>query len=81
MSISLTHTTISMSASMSVATTNTKLVTFETSLPYAQVVARLDEAVNKQGSGEIIKKMRDATTREDIETVINTITGVENDFL
>ncbi|KAF9452497.1 hypothetical protein P691DRAFT_794919 [Macrolepiota fuliginosa MF-IS2] len=58
-----------------------KIVTFDTPLPYTEVIARLDEAVNKQGSADILIKLRGAKSREEIEQVIDAITGVANDFL
>ncbi|KXN83682.1 hypothetical protein AN958_00823 [Leucoagaricus sp. SymC.cos] len=67
--------------SMSITDLNAKLITFDTSLSYAEVVARLDEAVNKQDSGGILLKLRNAKSREEIEEIIDTITGLENDFL
>ncbi|KAJ3572473.1 hypothetical protein NP233_g3069 [Leucocoprinus birnbaumii] len=68
-------------ASMSVTNLNAKLVTFETSLSYTEVVARLDEAVNKQGSAGILAKLKGAKSREEIDEVVNSITGLDNDFL
>jgi uncharacterized protein (DUF302 family) len=66
---------------MSVTNVNAKLVTFDTPLSYTEVVARLDEAVNKQGSGDILVKLKNAKSREEIEGIVNTITELKNDFL
>ncbi|KAF5363605.1 hypothetical protein D9756_000681 [Leucocoprinus leucothites] len=68
-------------ASMSVTNVNAKLMTFDTSLSYTEVVVRLDEAINKQGSGGILMKLKSAKSREEINEVVNAITKLENDFL
>jgi hypothetical protein len=57
-----------------------QLITFETSVPFTEVIARLDSAVNKEGSNQIISKLRNASTREQIEKIVNNIRG-ESDFL
>ena len=49
-----------MAASMAMTNINPKLITFNTSLPYTNVISRLDEAVNKQGSTVIMFKLKDA---------------------
>ena len=70
-----------VAASMAVTNINAKLITFNTSLPYTNVISRLDEAVNKQGSTAIMFKLKDAQSREEIDEIVNTITKLENDFL
>lgn len=70
-----------MAASMAVTNMNVQLITFTTSLPYTNVISRLDRAVNKQGSTGILTKLREAQTREEIDNIVNTITKLENDFL
>lgn len=67
--------------SISITDLNAKLVTFNTPLPYPQVISRLDEAVNKKGSADILMKMRSAKTRDEIDRVVGSITGLSNDFL
>lgn len=67
--------------SVTISCLNAKLVTFDTPLSCTEVIARLDDAVNKQGSADILTKLRGAKSREEIEEIINTITGVANDFL
>ncbi|KAF8741111.1 hypothetical protein AX14_005714 [Amanita brunnescens Koide BX004] len=57
-----------------------QLVTFETSVPFAEFVARLDRAVNKEGSDQIISKLKGADSREKLEKIVNDIRG-GNDFL
>lgn len=66
---------------MAMTNINAKLITFNTSLPYTNVISRLDEAVNKQGSTAIMFKLKDAQSREEIDEIVNTITKLENDFL
>jgi len=70
-----------VAASMAVTNMNVQLITFTTSLPYANVISRLDKAVNKQDSTGILMKLREAQTREEIDNIVNTITKTENDFL
>ncbi|KAF8351515.1 hypothetical protein F5887DRAFT_862962, partial [Amanita rubescens] len=57
-----------------------QLVTLETSVPFTEVIARLDSAVNKEGSNQIISQLRNASTREQLEKIVNDIRG-ESDFL
>ncbi|TFK43591.1 hypothetical protein BDQ12DRAFT_709331 [Crucibulum laeve] len=57
-----------------------QLVTFETTLPYSEVVARLEAEVNKQGSAQIISQLRGSKSRAEIDHVVKTITGAK-DFL
>ncbi|KAL9712664.1 hypothetical protein Ac2012v2_003901 [Leucoagaricus gongylophorus] len=70
-----------VAASMAMTNIDAKLITFNTSLPYTNVISRLDEAVNKQGSTAIMFKLKDAQSREEIDEIVNTITKLENDFL
>ncbi len=67
---------------MKKTTTNfsAQLVTLETSVPFTEVVARLDSAVNKEGSNQIISRLRNASTRDELEKIVNDIRG-ESDFL
>ena len=46
-----------------------QLVTFETSLPFKDVVARLDVELNKPGSLQFLADFRNTTTKEAICTV------------
>ncbi|GLB33746.1 hypothetical protein LshimejAT787_0106300 [Lyophyllum shimeji] len=57
-----------------------QLVTFETDLPFLEVIARLDREVNKPGSLEFLSKFRTVQTKEEIVELITGITG-GNDFL
>ena len=66
---------------MVVTNMDAKLITFTTSLPYTNVISRLDKAVNKQGSTGIVMKLKEAQTREEIDNIVNAITKLENDFL
>ncbi|XP_006460052.1 hypothetical protein AGABI2DRAFT_68010 [Agaricus bisporus var. bisporus H97] len=68
-------------SSISITDLNAKLVTFNTPLSFTQVISRLDEAVNKQGSANILAEMRNAKTRAEIDQVVESITGLTNDFL
>ena len=57
-----------------------QLVTFETSVPFSEFIIRLDSAVNKEGSSQIISKLKGANSREQLEQIVNGIRG-ESDFL
>jgi hypothetical protein len=52
-----------------------KLVTFDTTLAFKDVIARLDLAVNKAGSAQFVQKFKAATTKEEIEALVTGITG------
>ncbi|KIL70113.1 hypothetical protein M378DRAFT_67951 [Amanita muscaria Koide BX008] len=66
--------------SKTITTFSAKLVTLETSLPFSDVLTRLDKAINKDGSKELIPKMRYATSKDEIEALVNGIRG-DGDFL
>ena len=57
-----------------------QLVTLESSVPFAEVTARLDRALNKEESKQMMSKIGSATSRDEIEQIVNTIRG-DNDFL
>ncbi|KAF8897483.1 hypothetical protein BD779DRAFT_1781942 [Infundibulicybe gibba] len=57
-----------------------QLVTFTTTLPVGEVIARLDVEVNKTGSAGFTSQMKAVTNKTDIENVINPIVG-DRDFL
>jgi len=57
-----------------------QLVTFETTLPFKEVIARLDREVNKAGSLQFLSKFGSVTAKEEIVELITGITG-SNDFL
>lgn len=55
-----------------------QLVDFDTSLPFKDVIARLDLAVNKVGSAQFIPLFKAATNKSEIEALIKGITGDRN---
>ncbi|KAF8076325.1 hypothetical protein FPV67DRAFT_1776861 [Lyophyllum atratum] len=57
-----------------------QLVTFETTLPYKEVIARLDAEVNKAGSLQFLSNFRAVTSKTELVELITGITG-SNDFL
>ncbi|KAG5639004.1 hypothetical protein H0H81_007912 [Sphagnurus paluster] len=57
-----------------------QLVTFTTTLPFAEVIARLDAEVNKPRSLQFLAKLSTASTREEIVDLVESTTG-GNDFL
>ena len=57
--------------SKSVVEFTSRRITYETTLPIAEVLARLDKEINKAGAGtEVFRLLRTAKTREDLETDI-----------
>ncbi|KAF9462587.1 hypothetical protein BDZ94DRAFT_1260768 [Collybia nuda] len=52
-----------------------KLVTFETTLSFKNVMTRLDLALNKTGSAHFIPQFKAAKTKEEIDALIKGITG------
>jgi hypothetical protein len=61
-------------------TFSAQLVTLESSLGFSEVLARLDKAINKEGSSQLIPKMKSATSRDEINLIVDGILGA-NDFL
>jgi hypothetical protein len=57
-----------------------QLVTFDTTSPVQEVIARLDEAVNKSGSASFLAQFRATTSRVEIEGLVRHITR-GNDFM
>ena len=57
-----------------------QLVQFDTSVPFAEVISRLDEAVNKTQSGDIIARFRSGKTQQELASVVEHVTQ-EKDFL
>jgi hypothetical protein len=52
-----------------------KLVKFDTDVPFAEVISRLNIAVNKEGSGNIMAKLKLINTQDEFTTVINDTIG------
>ena len=62
-------------ASKSVVDYTARRVTYETSLPLTEVIARLDNEINKQGGGpEVFRIMRTSTTKAELEEGFNALT-------
>jgi hypothetical protein len=57
-----------------------QLVTFESSRPYADVIAKLDDALNKAGSPEVLLFMRGGKTKDEIVSKVTEVLG-GRDFL
>lgn len=57
-----------------------QLVTFETTLPVAEVLTRLDQELNKARSGQIWSMLHGAQSKDEIVSKIKEITG-DRDFL
>ena len=56
-------------------------ITYETTLPIDEVIAKLDKETNKQGGGmEVFRILRISKTREELETAFNSLTG-DRDFV
>lgn len=56
-----------------------KVVERDTAVSFKEVIVRLDSAVNKAGSDNIIPQLRGATSQEEFEAVVNRSIG--SDFL
>ncbi|RDB22466.1 hypothetical protein Hypma_010260 [Hypsizygus marmoreus] len=52
-----------------------QLVTFDTTLPFDEVIARLNAQVNKAGSTQFLAQFRNVSGREEIEELINGALG------
>ncbi|KAF8812386.1 hypothetical protein BYT27DRAFT_7182820 [Phlegmacium glaucopus] len=52
-----------------------KLVKFDTAVPFAEVISRLDIAVNKEGSGNIREKLKLVNTQDEFTALINDTIG------
>jgi len=52
-----------------------KLIKFDTAVPFAQVISRLNIAVNKEGSGNIMAKIKLVDTQDEFSAVINDTIG------
>ena len=52
-----------------------KLVNFDTDLPFAEVISRLNFAVNKEGSENIMARFKSINTQDEFATVINDTIG------
>ena len=63
-----------------ITTFSAQLVTLETSLGFSEAIARLDKAINKEGSSQLMPKMKSATSKDEIDLIVNGILGA-NDFL
>ena len=51
-------------------------ITYETTLPIAEVLARLDKESNKEGAGpEVVRALRNCKTREELETTFAALSG------
>ncbi|KAI1792668.1 hypothetical protein LXA43DRAFT_309718 [Ganoderma leucocontextum] len=62
--------------SKSVVEFTSRRVTYETRLPIAEVIARLDKEVNKAGGGpEVFRLLSTAQTRAELEDGMNTLTA------
>ena len=62
-------------ASKSVVDYTARRVTYETPLPLTEVIARLDNEINKQGGGpEVFRIMRTSTTKAELEEGFNALT-------
>lgn len=57
-----------------------QLVTYDTPLPFKEVIARLDVEVNKSGSSEFLAKFRTVGTKVEMEELILASLGAK-DFL
>ena len=52
-----------------------KLVKFDTDVPFEEVISRLNIAVNKEGSGNILARLKSVNSQDELTTVINDTIG------
>ena len=52
-----------------------KLVKFDTDVPFAEVISRLNIAVNKEGSRNIMARLKLVNTQDEFTAVINDAIG------
>lgn len=52
-----------------------KLVKFDTDVPFAEVISRLNIAVNKEGSANIMARLKSINSQDEFTTVINDTVG------
>jgi len=52
-----------------------KLVKFDTAVPFAEVISRLNIAVNKEGSGNITERLKLVHTQDEFTALINDTIG------
>lgn len=57
-----------------------KLVKFDTAVPFADVISRLNIAVNKEGSRNIMARLKLVNTQDEFTAVINSTIG-DSEFL
>lgn len=57
-----------------------QLVTFDTPLPVAEVILRLEKEVSKSSSAQLLASIAKATSKEELEITIKELSG-GNDFL
>ena len=61
--------------SMSVIPFTAKLVKFDTDLPCAEVISRLKIAVNEEGAGNAIERLKTAHTQDELTAVVSDTAG------
>ncbi|KAG6855134.1 hypothetical protein C0991_006063 [Blastosporella zonata] len=59
-----------------------QLVTYETTLAFQEVIARLDAEINKAeaGAGQFIQRLRNVSTKKDLQDLVSGVTG-DHDFV
>jgi len=64
--------------SKSVIPFTAKLIKFDTDVPFAEVISRLNIAVNKEGSENITERLKSTSTHDELTTVVNDTIGDSN---
>lgn len=70
-----------MASSITISEHTIKIVEVETSVPFKEVIARLDDEVNKAGSAGVVDAMRGATSEEEFVAIIERTVKPGADFL
>ncbi|KAF8639717.1 hypothetical protein AX17_000979 [Amanita inopinata Kibby_2008] len=61
-----------------ITTFTAQLVTFESTSSFKEVIARLDSALNKEGSKQIMVKLGAATSKGEVEELVNGTRGTSD---
>ncbi|KJA30009.1 hypothetical protein HYPSUDRAFT_73490 [Hypholoma sublateritium FD-334 SS-4] len=70
-----------MASSTTISEHTIKIVEVETGVPFKEVIARLDDEVNKAGSAGVVDALRGAATEEEFVAVIERTVKPGADFL
>ena len=70
-----------MANTTTIAEHTIKIVEVDTSVPFKEVIARLEDEVNKAGSAGVVEAMHSATTDDEFVAIIERTVKTGSDFL